>query len=137
MLEDHGHHYADRIREKFGDAVSGIILDCTDTQEDGDPDKKAPWDERKLRYIQHLETVDERTALVAACDKLHNLGAIVADVRDSGLEYLSRFNASPEDQIWYYESTLKALGKRIPQRLRLELEKLLAELRTLLQTNPS
>ena len=47
--------------------------------------------------------------LVTACDKRHNLGALVADLRTHGPGYLDHFNADKEDQVWYFENVLKAM----------------------------
>ena len=52
------------------------------------------------------------TLLVAGSDKLHNLTCTVRDVRRDGIESLSRFGASLEDQGWYYSEIGQILAAR-------------------------
>ena len=125
------------IRERFGEDVLRIVLDCTDTKPDEAGASKRPWKERKTRYLAHLTAVRERSALVAACDKRHNLHALVWDVSVRGLGYLDRFNAGPADQVWYFDGVLAAFRGRIPVRLEREIEDLLGRLRVLLEASPS
>ena len=55
------------IAERFGEDVAVIVSDCTDTLPGDTPEKKAPWRERKERYLEHLETASDASLLVAAC----------------------------------------------------------------------
>jgi (p)ppGpp synthase/HD superfamily hydrolase len=120
-----------RILDEFGPQVLRIVLDCTDTEEHEHAGAKAPWRERKTRYLDHLPTCDARSLLVAACDKRHNLGALVADLRAHGPGYLEHFNADKEEQVWYFENVLKALEGKVPGRLSREMGVLLDEFREL------
>jgi (p)ppGpp synthase/HD superfamily hydrolase len=89
------------LSEEFGLRVAAIVEACTD----GVPDErgvKAPWRERKERYLAHLEQEEDDALLVSACDKLHNAKAIVSDIRETGLEVFDRFTASREEVLWYY-----------------------------------
>ncbi len=130
-VEDSEEVTVELIRERFGERIARIVERCTDTLPGESPSHKRPWRDRKERYLEHMREADEESALVAACDKRHNLGSIVADVRDQGPGYLDRFNSSATQQIWYYEEVLRAIGSRIPARLRVEIEELLAEFRNL------
>lgn len=120
-----------QIRERFGARVLEIVLDCTDTQADESLEDKRPWQERKSRYIAHLAEAPERSRLVAACDKRHNLHALVWDVKTHGAGVFERFSSTPEQQVWYFTSVIEIIGGSIPPRLRAELEDLLADLRQL------
>jgi len=119
------------LRDEFGEDVLRMVRACTDTEEDEVLGSKAPWKERKSRYLEHLPQADARCALVTACDKRHNLGAMVGDVRAHGVPYLDGFNAGASDQVWYFEGIVEALRERIPRRLAEELEAVLADFRTL------
>lgn len=121
------------LRDEFGEDVLRMVRDCTDTEEHESLENKAPWKERKSRYLGHLARVDSRSALVTACDKRHNLGALVGDVRAHGVQYLERFHAGAPDQVWYFERVVEALRDRVPRRLAQELEALLADFRTLVE----
>ncbi len=118
------------LREAFGDEIAHIVDVCTDTGKLDRPGAKGPWRERKERYLARLRDADPRAALVAACDKRHNLGTIVGDVAIHGPRYLDRFNAGPADQLWYYEAIARVFRGRVPERLAREVETLVAELRT-------
>ncbi len=131
-LEDCESVTAERLRAEFGPAVARIVEVCTDTGKLDRPDAKGPWRERKSRYLAQLAGADATAALVAACDKRHNLGTIVADVRHQGLRYLDRFNAGPADQLWYFESVTRTLRPLVPSKLSLELDLLVAELSELI-----
>jgi hypothetical protein len=64
---------------------------------------------------------------VAACDKRHNLGALIADYRVQGPQTFERFNAPAEEQLWFYRQFALRAGERLPARLRADLESLIAE----------
>ena len=66
------------IRERFGDRVAGIVLDCTDA----DTLPKPPWHERKEAYIASLAHKSKDYLLVSLADKTHNARAILDDLVD-------------------------------------------------------
>jgi len=121
-----------QIAARFGQAVLRIVLDCTDTTATESEANKGPWRERKERYLTQLRSADSASLLVAACDKRHNLGDLVWDLRHEGLETLSRFNAGAAEQIWYYESLAEICCASIPPRLARELDDLVSNLRMLI-----
>jgi (p)ppGpp synthase/HD superfamily hydrolase len=100
------------IESEFGSRVAFIVEGCTDTDEMPKP----PWRPRKERYIAHMqspETPDDVLA-VSLADKLHNARSILADYRHLGEEVSHRFNASPADQLWYYQTLAGIFQARIP-----------------------
>jgi (p)ppGpp synthase/HD superfamily hydrolase len=122
----------DIVREQFGARVASIVAHCTDTFEGDSAEHKSPWKERKVGFIRGLAGAPDDAVLVSACDKVHNLGSIVADVRETGIGYLDRFSAKPAQQLWYFRTVLGTIGDRIPPKLRDRFEELLAELESLL-----
>jgi len=120
VLEDCGAHHLPLVRDRFGERVAAIVSDCTDgTSEDKakattPQAKRANWKERKERYLDHLAHVSNDTLLVSGCDKLHNLRAIVSDLRDPkvGKAVFERFTAGREGTQWYYASLVKVLADR-------------------------
>ena len=115
------------IRRHFGERVARIVQDCTDTLPDDTPQEKSPWMDRKRHYLDHISQAAPESLLVAACDKRHNLGALIADYRVQGPQTFERFNASAEDQLWYYRQFALRAGEHLPARLRVDLESLIAE----------
>jgi len=132
-LEDCADVTGASLRAAFGERVARIVQDCTDTLAGDSPEQKSPWEERKRRYLEHLAGVPDESLLVAVCDKRHNLGALVGDLRAFGLGALRGFNAGPMQQMWYYEEFLRRISGRVPARLQLELEDLTFKLRGLFQ----
>ena len=123
----------EQIADRLGQAVLQIVLDCTDTTPAEAGSSKGPWRERKERYLAQLRGAERSSLLVAACDKRHNLGDLVWDLRHEGPETLSRFNAGGAEQIWYYESVVEICCDSIPPRLAGELENLVSNLRSLIE----
>jgi (p)ppGpp synthase/HD superfamily hydrolase len=117
------------LERRFGAEVAQAVRALSDVLEGDTPDMKAPWRERKTRFVARLTGIDARVRLVAACDKLDNLSAIVADLETEGVTTLERFSGKPRQIRWYYEEVGKALGADLPPRLRAELADRLEMLR--------
>jgi (p)ppGpp synthase/HD superfamily hydrolase len=128
VIEDCGVSDAE-LEQRFGAEVAKAVRALSDVLEGDTPERKAPWRERKTRFVARLAGVDARARLVAACDKLDNLSAIVADLETEGIETLARFSGKPRQIRWYYEEVVRALGRDLPPRLRAELDDRLDMLR--------
>lgn len=103
--EDHGSRpRVDEIRSRFGAAVATIVEDCTDSWET----PKRPWMERKLAYVDHARRLPPSSLRVSAADKVHNAYAILRDLRNIGEQVWTRFNASPDDVIAYYQGLVRS-----------------------------
>lgn len=98
------------IENQFGPRVTGIVSACTDSIAT-DRTKKAPWLDRKQAHLAKLATAAPEIALVTAADKLHNIQATIRNLRRHGLGTLSRFNASPEQMLWYFARVSQALDR--------------------------
>lgn len=96
-IEDQG-VTADAIAADFGTRVAAIVVECSDAT----VQPKPPWRGRKELYIQHLMAASPGAVRVSLADKLHNARSILADYQLIGDELWSRFNASVDEQIWYY-----------------------------------
>ena len=92
------------IEEQFGRYVAELVKHATE------PDKSAPWKERKAHTIKTLQKAGLDAALVACADKLDNIRAIKNDYAKLGEKFWERFNASKEDQAWYYRSLAEAFS---------------------------
>ncbi len=119
------------IQASFGEVVLGIVRDCTDTGPEESIQDKAPWEDRKKKYIAHLSEASRDSLLVAACDKRHNLHSVVWDVRTQGASVFDRFKSTPQQQVWYFESILEKVRPSIPERLAAEIEDLVVALKKL------
>ena len=128
-VEDVDHVSYELILERFGRDVADIVRDCTDTLPGEKRAAKRAWRTRKVEHLEQLKSAPSRSVLVAVCDKCHNLGATLMDLRDQGPGYLERFNSTPDEQLWYVEAVLEISRDRIPRRLVLEMEVLVAQFR--------
>ena len=120
------------VRRRFGAKVSALVDGCTDTLAGDTSTRKSAWRARKEHYLTRLTHDTHGHVLVSACDKRHNLKAIVDDVRRIGPTYMDRFSAAPDEQIWFYTTFRAAIAGRVPAALEEELDALLADLRRLL-----
>jgi hypothetical protein len=103
-VEDCGAEHTAAIAELFGTAVRDMVLACSDSAVPAG-EAKGDWRSRKEAYLRHLEEldVDDPALLVSCADKLHNAGAILADLEAEGLPFWTRFpGRRPEDILWYY-----------------------------------
>jgi predicted RNase H-like nuclease len=115
-VEDQGgRRRLDDIERRFGARVAEIVAGCSDwIQEPGQSEADEPsWCERKVAAIAHVrEETDESILRVSLADKVHNAGAIVADLGQQGPAMLTRFNAAPIDLLWYYRGLVNAFRER-------------------------
>jgi GTP pyrophosphokinase len=109
-----------KIRSQFSEEVAEIVRGCSDTvAQPGQP--KPPWRDRKEAYLRHLAEADDRVVLVSLCDKLHNLRAILADLRNCGNALWARFSVGQDQVLWYYRSLVNVFRERRPGALADEL----------------
>jgi (p)ppGpp synthase/HD superfamily hydrolase len=124
--EDHGgRERLEDIRGRFGDTVARIVEDCTDSWETPKP----PWAERKRAYIHHARTLSGPSLRVSAADKVHNAYAILRDLRNSGEAVWTRFNATPDDVMSYYEGLVRAFREAGGGKLVDELDRIVRGIR--------
>jgi (p)ppGpp synthase/HD superfamily hydrolase len=98
----------EEIRLPFGREVADLVVALSE------PDKKAPWEERKAHTLDHLErkaTLD--VLLVSVADKLDNMRAIRHGLESAGDAFWLRFNRPREDQKWYYQRLAGVFERRI------------------------
>lgn len=120
VIEDCGAAHEPLIRSRFGDAVAGMVIACTDGTAEGKAThadaeaKKADWIARKRAYLAHLEHAPDDVLLVSACDKLHNARAIVQDLEDPqvGMAVFGRFKGGVEGTLGYYQSLAAIFARR-------------------------
>jgi (p)ppGpp synthase/HD superfamily hydrolase len=96
------------ISSRFGREVAALVMAVSE------PDKQAPWEERKAHTIRYLENqVSEEVLLVALADKLDNMRAIREGLESDGEAFWQRFNRPREHQKWYYQRLSGVFGRRI------------------------
>jgi (p)ppGpp synthase/HD superfamily hydrolase len=137
-LEDRGDAIsAAAIEARFGARVRALVVECSDTPEEFAGGEKPPWRERKVNYLRHIieAGVVNRVSLA---DKVHNVRSIVRDRRMVGESVWSRFTASKDGTLWYYEELAKAYRLAGARGFLIEeLERLVRELKATEPPAPS
>jgi (p)ppGpp synthase/HD superfamily hydrolase len=118
------------IEERFGQRVAQVVEGCTDGLQDA-AGAKSDWRERKEAYLEHLEHASEDVVLVCACDKLHNVRAIVGDLKNFGPGVFDRFKGGRDGTLWYYGELAELLSQRHPGPLSREISRGATEMRRL------
>lgn len=102
----------EQLAQEFGSRVLMLVQAVSEDKRPDEPEK--PWKERKIDYLEHLETADPEALVISAADKIHNLSSILADYQSLGDTLWQRFNAPKEDQLWYYRSVASVIARRLP-----------------------
>jgi (p)ppGpp synthase/HD superfamily hydrolase len=98
----------EEIQSQFGREVAELVVALSE------PDKKAPWEERKANTLDHLEQkATPDVLLVSVADKLDNMRAIRDGLESAGDAFWLRFNRPREDQKWYYQRLAGVFERRI------------------------
>jgi len=111
---------------RIGNEVDERVADLVDALSDSFADttageQKAPWLERKARYLRRLAAAPLEALCVAAADKLYNARSLVRDYRRQGERLWAAFNEpDPAGQLWYYRSAAALLRERLRGDPRLE-----------------
>lgn len=129
VLEDIEGSTREDLATRFGEAVASAVEALSDTTEHPKP----VWKVRKTRYLERLTQESPFVKLVSAADKLHNLQSLLRDLQQHGTIVWERFNAGREEQIWYYQKAVIALGTGWETPLLAELRDEVAQLEQLAQ----
>ena len=112
------------IEAQFGERVSRIVQDCSDTFEEPKP----PWKERKLAHLAHLEHADLDSCRVVLADKLYNARTLVNDLYRDGEAAYEKFNGGKEGTLWYYQEMHALLSGKLPGELADQLGRAIKEI---------
>jgi (p)ppGpp synthase/HD superfamily hydrolase len=94
------------LTSEFPEAVVNLVLECSEKKIDA-TGAKIPWRARKEAHIAVVREASPYARAIVLADKLHNLSSMVYDL-ELGEELWSRFNASPNDLIWYHHEIVAA-----------------------------
>jgi (p)ppGpp synthase/HD superfamily hydrolase len=122
-----------QIKRRFGSTVAAIVDGCSDT----DVDPKPKWRPRKEAYLERLTRESPAVRFVSACDKLHNVRAIIRDYRAHGDRLWRRFNAGKDETLWYYSALVKVYQAAERTPLVADLAREVATLRRLVRARAS
>jgi (p)ppGpp synthase/HD superfamily hydrolase len=112
-LEDHADRFPpDLLKQKFGESVLNLVLECTDTGLDYRGGPKAPWLERKQAFLQDLQNKQLLSHRILLADKTDNLRATVHAYRKMGEEVWTYFRGNREQQLWYFQTFCKIMREK-------------------------
>ena len=124
------------LKADFGTDVACIVMGVTEQKEGGGV--KLLWKERKDAYLELLRNSNEKSLMVAAADKIHNLQSAIQDRESTGENFWShRDYGTTDDQLWFFAQTLAILKKRLHNEIVTELEDLLAKANKIFQKKMS
>ena len=109
------------MRGDFGDKITDIVKDVSEDKVAGEPEK--PWIERKKGYLAHLDSLaNVEPIIVSTADKIHNLTDMLDEHEKVGNKLWQRFNASKDDELWFYKTFLEIIQKKaIPEKMKADL----------------
>ena len=101
-----------RVEAEFGASVASVVGELTE-------DKTKSWAERKQAAIDHVPELSYAAATIKACDKLHNLESLLADLRraEDPDAIWSRFKGGREGTVRMDQGLVEALAGRIDGRI--------------------
>ncbi|OGD32614.1 hypothetical protein A3C91_01990 [Candidatus Azambacteria bacterium RIFCSPHIGHO2_02_FULL_52_12] len=115
---------AEQLKADFGERVAGIVLEVTeDVALKRGEGKVASWEERKQKYLEHLEGASQEALMVSCADKLHNLLSLMEAHELEGEALWRKFNTSVSRQMWFFKSVLAILKEKLESPIVDELEK--------------
>jgi GTP pyrophosphokinase len=103
VVEDCNESYGYKILDVFGGKVTSMVYTMSDCAP-ADGQEKPEWLERKTKYLEKIKDASPEVLLVVACDKLHNIKALIEDVGNYSIDAISILGATPEQILWYYQS---------------------------------
>jgi (p)ppGpp synthase/HD superfamily hydrolase len=97
--------------ERFGDDTMTLVEAVTEQKEING--RSRAWIDRKREAIAHLQHARTEILALKAADVLHNVQSICQDIDAAGPAIMKRFNASPDQTLWYYRSVADVCGRRL------------------------
>jgi (p)ppGpp synthase/HD superfamily hydrolase len=125
-IEDQGGQATrELIRSQFGDEITAIIEGCTDS----DTHPKPPWQQRKQRYLQQLQTASPTVRKVSLADKLHNARSLLQLLQREGQSAWDHFRGGEAGTLWFYQSLLDIYQTLPTESMLQELQHLVQQLK--------
>ena len=97
---------------------------------------KLSWRSRKLKYLAQLKTASPEALIICAADKIHFLQSIMTSYSQQGDELWAKFNALPEERLWFCQEILQILQNRLNHRIVHKFANTLAKATPILKSPP-
>jgi len=103
----------DEIRKIFGDSVGSLVEAASENEKlvkgVSNEEKKKTWKIRKSERIDKVKNSGRDLRLLTCADKLANIRDLIEDLHSSGETVWKKFNASKEEESWYYHEIASAM----------------------------
>ena len=129
VVEDSPDWTLARMEAEFGARVAAIVDELSE-------DKSRSWDERKQWAVEHAAVMSLDACDVKACDKLHNLESLVADLdraEDPSVVW-GKFSGGPARTLRMSRALVDALAARTHARVAAALQDAMGRLERLART---
>ena len=105
-----------QIEEIFGTEVANLVQQSSEPSEllSGGKSKRVTWRARKSHTISRIKELGYEAKLLSCADKLANIRDMVNEQKIVGEAFWGKFNASKEEQSWYYNALLEAYSSSPP-----------------------
>jgi (p)ppGpp synthase/HD superfamily hydrolase len=111
------------VKGKFGDKVASLVGGASEPEEltkgVSREEKRKTWKLRKSQNIEKMKHASGELRLLICADKLANIRDLVTDYRIIGEDVWSKFNASKDEESWYYHGLAEAIVQSNDQSLNL------------------
>ncbi len=101
------------IKAKFGAAVASLVEGASEPEEltkgVSREEKRKTWKLRKSQKIEKMKQAPQELRLLICADKLANLRDLLTDYHLLGEAVWTRFNATKDEESWYYRSIAEAI----------------------------
>jgi (p)ppGpp synthase/HD superfamily hydrolase len=111
VLEDTDYS-VEELKKDFGAVVERMVLDVSE-HVGGPSAAKAPWRERKARYVAQLEDALPGSLIVSAADKLHNMRDIIEQYYDRPQHFRREFGGSLTERALANQGVANVLNRRL------------------------
>ena len=114
VLEDvEGYEYED-LKRDFGEKIANIVREVS---EKGENLGSKNWEERKQKYLSHLENASFEALMICAADKIHNLVSLIGAYNKQGRKVFENFNAPIEKKMEFYGKVLEILQRKLDNKI--------------------
>lgn len=113
-LEDVPDYSYENLVSDCGNRVADIVKHVTEPLDANKrDDEQLPWLERKEKYLENLRAGSIESAMVSACDKIHNTESFIQDMLHEKEEFLERFHSSLRNKLWFHEQVLLIVEEKL------------------------
>jgi len=108
IIEDTPYDYQ-YINNVYGKHIADLVAAVSENQE------IKVWKDRKIEFLERMQTANEEVLLIELADKFHNLISDYEIWEKEGNESLKTNVASFEENKWYYLEMKKLFNTKLPK----------------------